>query len=391
MRDSFRDWRIITPIVVLTFFFPFLAQWTAGRISGFLATYGAEYIGEQFIPFLLMIVGFFPISISLVIALETFVGEKERRSLEPLLSTPLTNSELYIGKTLAAMIPPLTASFGGMSFYLVTLYLRGADWQPPPLLIVQIFVLTIVQALVMVTGAVVVSLADHEYPRRQSAGEFHHHPDDHDRERRKRDYFPRARRPIAERDFSPYGSLLPGWWSPRFCCCAWAIASSTVKNCWGRAIDTLNLTGIGKKIWRYMRAIDDSGTPARTPLEWYTKAIPYSLSKLGRPALVTIGVFIVYFAIGYVVGQMPGFRLPLNAGAITVENVTTGGFGGMQEGQAFWFIFGQNGRVMLLALGLSAFSFGVAAYILMPPCLLFSATWRVRCSRWVSGRSFSPL
>ena len=46
------------------------------------------------------------ISISLVIALETFVGEKERRSLEPLFSTPLTNTELYVGKTLAAMIPP---------------------------------------------------------------------------------------------------------------------------------------------------------------------------------------------------------------------------------------------------------------------------------------------
>jgi len=109
VRDSFRDWRIIAPIVILTFLFPFLAQFVAGRFTEFVTGYGAEIIGERTIPFLLMIVGFFPISISLVIALETFVGEKERRSLEPLLSTPLTNTELYIGKTLAAMIPPLAS------------------------------------------------------------------------------------------------------------------------------------------------------------------------------------------------------------------------------------------------------------------------------------------
>ncbi|MBZ0286393.1 MAG: hypothetical protein K8I30_02175, partial [Anaerolineae bacterium] len=95
VRDSFRDWRIIGPIIGLTFLFPSLAQIVAGSFANFVSGYGAEIIGERTIPFLLMIVGFFPISISLVIALETFVGEKERRSLEPLLSTPLTNTELY--------------------------------------------------------------------------------------------------------------------------------------------------------------------------------------------------------------------------------------------------------------------------------------------------------
>ena len=69
VRDSFRDWRIIAPIILLTFFFPFLAQSVAANFAGFLAGYGAEILGERTIPFLLMIVGFFPISISLVIAL----------------------------------------------------------------------------------------------------------------------------------------------------------------------------------------------------------------------------------------------------------------------------------------------------------------------------------
>lgn len=59
-----------------------------------------------------MVVGFFPASFSLVIALETFVGEKERKSLEPLLAAPLTNTQLYLGKMLAA----LCLSFAGELF-----------------------------------------------------------------------------------------------------------------------------------------------------------------------------------------------------------------------------------------------------------------------------------
>ncbi|MEO8397563.1 MAG: ABC transporter permease subunit, partial [Chloroflexota bacterium] len=157
VRDSFRDWRIIAPIVILTFLFPFLAQFVAGRFAAFVEGYGAAVIGTRTVPFLLMIVGFFPISISLVIALETFVGEKERRSLEPLLSTPLTNTELYIGKTLSAMIPPLVSSYGGMTVYLLFLVLGDLAWRPPLTLVIQIVLLTTVQALVMVTGAVVVS------------------------------------------------------------------------------------------------------------------------------------------------------------------------------------------------------------------------------------------
>src|SRR5262245_47248813 len=157
VRDSFRDWRILAPIVILTFCFPFLAQFVAGKFATFVEGYGAEIVGERTIPFLLMIVGFFPISISLVIALETFVGEKERRSLEPLLSTPLTNTELYIGKTLAAMIPPLVSSMGGMTVYLSSLVFGNLAWRPQPMLIFQIMLLTVVQALVMITGAVVVS------------------------------------------------------------------------------------------------------------------------------------------------------------------------------------------------------------------------------------------
>jgi uncharacterized membrane protein SpoIIM required for sporulation len=156
LRDSLRDWRIVLPIVILTLVFPWLMNFTAKVSTGFVEKYGAAPIGPRLIPFLLMIVGFFPISISLVIALETFVGEKERNSIEPLLTTPISDGELYLGKMLAAMILPLMGSYLGITVYLVSLY-WSMGYVPSLNLLVPIVVLTTMQALVMVSGAVVVS------------------------------------------------------------------------------------------------------------------------------------------------------------------------------------------------------------------------------------------
>ena len=156
VRDTIRDWRIVMPIVILTLIFPWLMTWTANLALDFVQRRNATLIGERMIPFLLLIVGFFPISFSLVIALETFVGEKERRSIEPLLSMPITDLELYLGKMLSATAPPLLGSLLGITVYLLGLY-RSLGYLPSAELLAQILVLTIVEALVMVSGAVVVS------------------------------------------------------------------------------------------------------------------------------------------------------------------------------------------------------------------------------------------
>jgi uncharacterized membrane protein SpoIIM required for sporulation len=156
VRDSFRDWRIIIPIVILTLVFPALATMTARVLFNFTAQYGAGLIGDRLIPFLLLIVGFFPMSFSLVIALETFVGEKERKSLEPLLSTPLTNSQLYVGKVLAALIPPMITSYLGITVYIVGLSI-AANWAIPTELFLQILLLSTLQGIIMVAAAVIVS------------------------------------------------------------------------------------------------------------------------------------------------------------------------------------------------------------------------------------------
>jgi uncharacterized membrane protein SpoIIM required for sporulation/ABC-type transport system involved in multi-copper enzyme maturation permease subunit len=156
VRDSFRDWRIIIPIIILTLVFPGLANFTAAQLLRFTEQFGAELISERLIPFLLLVVGFFPMSFSLVIALETFVGEKERKSLEPLLATPLTNTQLYMGKMLAAIIPPMSTSYLGIAVYLIGLMIT-IGWVVPADLFVQIILLSTIQGVIMVAGAVIVS------------------------------------------------------------------------------------------------------------------------------------------------------------------------------------------------------------------------------------------
>lgn len=156
IKDTLRDWRILVPILLLITVFPFLANAAASRGLAFVNQYGASVLMERMFPFLMLVVGFFPCTFSLVIALETFVGEKERRSLEPLLATPLTDLQLYIGKLLAATVPPVLASYIGMVFYVLLLGFT-LNWWPTVSLFLVAFVLSTAQALVMVSAAVIVS------------------------------------------------------------------------------------------------------------------------------------------------------------------------------------------------------------------------------------------
>jgi uncharacterized membrane protein SpoIIM required for sporulation/ABC-type transport system involved in multi-copper enzyme maturation permease subunit len=156
VRDSLRDWRILLPIGILTLIFPWLMNYTAGIAIDFVRRYNAPEIGTRLVPFLMLIVGFFPTSFSLVIALETFVGEKERNSLEPLLSMPISDGELYLGKMMGALLLPLIASTSGIAIYVGGLYF-SLGYRPDPMLLLQVWVLTAVEALVMVSAAVVIS------------------------------------------------------------------------------------------------------------------------------------------------------------------------------------------------------------------------------------------
>ena len=54
-----------------------------------------------------------------VIASYSFIGEKVERSLEPLLATPTTDSELLLGKCLAAFLPSILATYVGAIIFIV--------------------------------------------------------------------------------------------------------------------------------------------------------------------------------------------------------------------------------------------------------------------------------
>ncbi len=156
IRDTLRDWRIMTPIFGLVLVFPILGNIVAERGITFIGQYGADLITERLLPFIILVVGFFPSTFSLVIGLETFAGEKERRSLEPLLATPLTDVQLYLGKLIAATFLPVVASYVGMTAHILLTGLRLGWWPSLQILFIAL-VLSTTEALVMVTAAVIFS------------------------------------------------------------------------------------------------------------------------------------------------------------------------------------------------------------------------------------------
>jgi len=70
-------------------------------------------MGYLFAPFFLIM----PLMFSTVIASESFAGERERKTIEALLYTPATDTELFLGKVLAAFIPAVMITWGGFIAY----------------------------------------------------------------------------------------------------------------------------------------------------------------------------------------------------------------------------------------------------------------------------------
>ena len=79
------------------------------------------YLVNQFMILFMMM----PIIIPITIAAYSIVGEKTTRSLEPLLATPISTVELLAGKSLAAAIPAIMASWLAFGFFLLALPIIG--------------------------------------------------------------------------------------------------------------------------------------------------------------------------------------------------------------------------------------------------------------------------
>jgi ABC-2 type transport system permease protein len=60
-----------------------------------------------------------PITGAMALAAHSVVGEKQARTLEPLLATPISTFDLLVAKVLGALVPTLTISLIGLALYFV--------------------------------------------------------------------------------------------------------------------------------------------------------------------------------------------------------------------------------------------------------------------------------
>lgn len=70
-----------------------------------------KVLADWFVLYLVM-----PVFVPILISSHAVAGEKEKRTLEPLLSSPITPLELVIGKSLASLIPSVAVCFIAFTF-----------------------------------------------------------------------------------------------------------------------------------------------------------------------------------------------------------------------------------------------------------------------------------
>jgi ABC-2 type transport system permease protein len=110
-----------------------IAVWRARTPA--LAGMDADRAAESFFlqQFLLLFV-IAPIVGAVSLAAYSVVGEKQGRTLEPLLTTPLTTAELLVAKAVASFLPAVAAEAAGLAVYVAGVWLLGSAGVPGSLL-----------------------------------------------------------------------------------------------------------------------------------------------------------------------------------------------------------------------------------------------------------------
>ncbi len=102
----------------------YVGPFIGGRLDGFSPVRGFVVLltGYMFAPFLLIM----PLMLSTIIGAESFVGERERKTLEALIYTPAKDSELFIAKVLASVVPAVLLSW--VSFLVYAVVVNTLSW-----------------------------------------------------------------------------------------------------------------------------------------------------------------------------------------------------------------------------------------------------------------------
>jgi ABC-2 type transport system permease protein len=94
---------------------PEWASFTPGELAGAFAV-------QQFLVFFLLMPAYIPLSI----ATFSIIGEKQARSLEPVLAAPIRTVELLAGKAIAALVPGVLAGWATyVTFVLLASFVYG--------------------------------------------------------------------------------------------------------------------------------------------------------------------------------------------------------------------------------------------------------------------------
>jgi uncharacterized membrane protein SpoIIM required for sporulation/ABC-type transport system involved in multi-copper enzyme maturation permease subunit len=364
IRDSLRDWRIVTPIIMLTLLFPFLMDFTSRWATNWVSQFTDPILVERLNPFLLMVVGFFPISFSLIIALESFVGEKERNSIEPILSMPVSDLELYVGKVLSSLLLPLLASYLGITVFLVMRLLTSPPWIPSLDLAILMFLLTTVEALVMVSGAVVVSSQTTSVRAANLLASFI--------------IIPVALLIQLESVIMFYAEYHALWWFVaallvvNLILVRMGIRIFNREEILSKELDELSL----KKIWRdfsgyFLRPPElatrrgDRESTRFNPLRFYGHDIPLLLKQQTFPFAVILITSLAAVVLGVILAQ----QFPIPADVFPLKSISKETFASIEKIRLLpqistSFIFSNNLRVIILAGLVSVFSFGALALLL---------------------------
>ena len=285
LRDQLRDWRILSPLIILTIGFPFLMNAVAYEAVSFANQYGGNLIVDRLVPFSVLIIGFFPLTISLLGALESFVGEKERGTIEPLLGTPLADWQLYLGKLLVGVVTPLVSSLLAIGIYLVVVSFQNLA-MPNASVFVQLFLLTVAHAVLMVSAAIVFSIQSTSVKAANLMASFI--------------IIPVALLMQGESALLFWGNNQVLW----LAVVAVLIMAGLIirlglahfqrEYLLGREIDILNLRWMWRTFWGYFKG------DAHSVFGWYRNSLGATLRKLWRPILLLTVLAILGVGIAYI-------------------------------------------------------------------------------------------
>lgn len=186
-KEISRNWQVMTPILIVPLLFTVAIPAVAILFPGLMTpsttalldlmlenlpgNIQSQLLGmseDQVMIFVMMLYYFapffliIPVMASSVIASDSFAGEKERKTIEALLATPMTDGELLLGKILVSFVPSMLITGSSFLLYcatvdLLTYEMFGRLLLPNPEWVLLIFGLAPTVALAGIGLTVMIS------------------------------------------------------------------------------------------------------------------------------------------------------------------------------------------------------------------------------------------